>query len=169
MQGNLTLAFLAEHALVSVRPAAQKDAAELAAVVRAAFESYRGRLNPSPSALSENAESIGARLAGGYGLAAVAKGGIVGCVLASLRDPGEAYIGRLAVLPIWRRRGIGRMLMERGQDAARARGCAAMSLGVRLALPENIAFFERLGFQVVREECHPGFAQPTYVTMAKYF
>ncbi|HXV23378.1 MAG TPA: GNAT family N-acetyltransferase, partial [Alphaproteobacteria bacterium] len=132
-----------------------------------AFEPYRGRLNPNPSALAENAESIGARLAGGYGLAAVAEGGIVGCVLVSLEDPKEAYIGRLAVLPIWRGRGIGRRLMEGAEEAARARGCAAMSLGVRLVLSENIAFFERLGFRRVREECHPGFLQPTFATMAK--
>ncbi|HXV25672.1 MAG TPA: hypothetical protein VED46_15630, partial [Alphaproteobacteria bacterium] len=81
MQGHLTLYLLPEQTLLSIRPAAQMDAAKLAAVVRAAFEPYRGRLNPNPSALAENAESIGARLAGGYGLAAVAEGGIVGCVL----------------------------------------------------------------------------------------
>jgi ribosomal protein S18 acetylase RimI-like enzyme len=153
--------------LVSIRPAQAADAEAIAVVILSAFEPYRGRIEPTPSALSETGESIGRRLASGVGFVAETRDRVIGCVLATFNGPGELYIGRLAVLPEWRRRGLARRLMARAEELARERGCAAMSLGVRIALRENIAFFERLGFRFAREERHPGYAQPTYISMAK--
>ena len=156
-----------DPALVSIRSAEAADAEAIAAVIRAAFEPYRGRLQPSPSALCETAEGVDTRLAAGHGLAADAGGRIVGCVLVTLKDPGELYVGRLAVLPEWQGRGLGGRLMHATQTFARERGCTAMSLGVRIALTGNIAFFERLGFRFLKEERHPGYAEPTFISMVK--
>jgi predicted N-acetyltransferase YhbS len=152
---------------VSIRPAEAADAEAIAALILSAFEPYRGRIHPTPSALSETGESIGKRLATGLGFVAETRERMIGCVLTTFNSPGELYVGRLAVVPQWRRRGLARRLMARAEELARERGCAAMSLGVRIALGENIAFFERLGFRFVREERHPGYSQPTYISMAK--
>jgi ribosomal protein S18 acetylase RimI-like enzyme len=152
---------------VSIRPAEAVDAEDIAAVILSAFEPYRGRIEPTPSALSETGESIGRRLASGPGFVAEARDRVVGCVLTAFNSPGELYVGRLAVVPEWRRRGLGRRLIARSEELARERGCAAISLGVRIALKENIAFFERLGFRFVSEERHPGYSRPTYIAMAK--
>jgi ribosomal protein S18 acetylase RimI-like enzyme len=45
--------------------------------------------------------------------------------------------------------------------SARSHGAATMSLGVRVELHENIAFFERYGFRITRAEAHPGYDRPT--------
>ena len=42
--------------IVEVRPAQAVDAAAISAVIRCAFDAYRGRLQPTPSALSETEE-----------------------------------------------------------------------------------------------------------------
>jgi predicted N-acetyltransferase YhbS len=144
---------------VSLRAAEAADAAEIARVIRAAFEPYRGRLNPSPSALQEIAKSIGEPLTREPALAAEADGRIVGCVFMTLRDSEELYVGRLAVLPGWQGRGLARRLMTSAEAIARDSGRRSMSLGVRMALTENIAFFERLGFRETgrrRHEDRPG-------------
>jgi ribosomal protein S18 acetylase RimI-like enzyme len=154
-------------AAVSIRSAEPGDAEAIAAVILSAFEPYRGRIQPTPSALSETAESVGKRLAAGAGFVAEARERMLGCVLTTFNVPGELYVGRLAVIPEWRRRGLGRRLMMQAEAFARERGCRAMALGVRIAFTENIALFERLGFRFVKEERHPGYTEPTYISMAK--
>jgi predicted N-acetyltransferase YhbS len=154
-------------AAVSIRAAELADAPAIARVIAAAFEPYRCRLTPTPSALSETAESVRARFKAGQGFVAEAGEQIVGCILTSLDSANDLYVGRLAVLPERQGRGLARRLMERAEAFAREQGCTSMSLGVRIALKDNIAFFERFGFRFVSEERHPGFSEPTYISMRK--
>lgn len=49
----------------------------------------------------------------------------------------------------FRRRGVGRALMEAAAGCARARGLAALAWWVREANPRAIAFYERLGARTV--------------------
>jgi ribosomal protein S18 acetylase RimI-like enzyme len=45
--------------------------------------------------------------------------------------------------------------MRRIEDIAREGGCREIRLGVRMALPGNLAFYRRLGYEVVKTEPHP--------------
>jgi ribosomal protein S18 acetylase RimI-like enzyme len=153
--------------VLSIRAAGPADAPAIADVIRAAFEPYRGRLNPSPSALNETAKSIGERLTREPALAAEADGRIVGCVFMTLRESEELYVGRLAVLPGWQGRGLARRLMNSAEAIARDRGRRSMSLGVRMALTENIAFFERLGFRETGRRRHEDRPETVIVDMCK--
>jgi len=38
---------------------------------------------------------------------------------------------------------------------------------VRIALPRNRSFFERLGYTVTGYESHPGYSEPTFMHMMK--
>ena len=55
----------------------------------------------------------------------------------------DAFIGRMAVLPEWRRRGVGRALLEAALARARARGLPAVSLH---AQTHAVGFYARAGF-----------------------
>ena len=70
-------------------------------------------------------------------------------------DPAElhAHIGPLAVLPAWRRQGVGRELMVHCCRRVDALGVAAW-LETDLAI--NVAFYETLGFVVTRREAVVG-------------
>jgi predicted N-acetyltransferase YhbS len=152
--------------VLSIRAAGAADAAELAQVILAAFEPYRAWLKPTPGALSESSDTIARRLAEGQGFVAV-KGRVVGCILTVPRSATELYVGRLAVLPEWQGGGIASRLMGAAEEMARSQGFRCMSLGVRIALPANRALFERLGFRFHSEERHPGFCEPTFISMRK--
>lgn len=70
------------------------------------------------------------------------------------RDPGDeaigtarllpdGRIGRLAVLPEWRRKGVGRALLSRLTETARQRGIGRLTLHAQLA---SVGFYRGLGF-----------------------
>ena len=42
-----------------------------------------------------------------------------------------------------------------------------MAVGVRLQLPQNLAFYSRLGYGAVSEHRHPGYDHATWVRMTK--
>lgn len=58
--------------------------------------------------------------------------------------PGLGRVRRLFVARAWRRRGVGRALVERAAEAAAATGATRLVLRAR---PEAFSFFEALGFR----------------------
>ena len=159
--------------LIVVRRAAQADAAHVAALVNAAFDEYRGRLKPEASALREDADTIAPQLtapAGGAVAQRINGNGVpsapIGVVLFRLEDD-DLYLGRLAVPPASRGRGVAGALIRFVGDEARRRGCPGIVLGVRIALPDNQRLFARHGFMEISRHAHEGYAQPTWIKMRK--
>lgn len=150
-----------------IREATAADAPALARVIRGAFEEYRGRLDPPSGAHAETAAMLEALLDREYAFAAAAPDGtLLGCVFFDAKRD-ELYLHRLAVLPHARGQGIGAALVAAVERAACAAGRAWVTLGVRMALPENRRYYERLGYCVVAEGTHKGYASPTFWRMSK--
>jgi predicted N-acetyltransferase YhbS len=149
-----------------LRPATAADGEAIAALLHEAFAPYEGKLAPRPGALSETGAGIAAALAKGAGIVAEAGGLLAGCVL--WRPEGDGfYLGRLAVKPDWQRRGIACALVGSVVEAARETRIPHITLNVRILLPDNIAFFESLGFTRIDARAHPGFDHPTYYVMVR--
>ena len=73
----------------------------------------------------------------------------VGTARLRFPDPETAKAERLAVLTAYRGDGLGRELMERLEDEARQQGCSRVCLHAQTTV---VAFYERLGYNVVSEE-----------------
>jgi GNAT superfamily N-acetyltransferase len=151
---------------VKVVPCGAERAGDVHRLTQAAFAPY-ARLQPPSGAVAESVEQVEAVLAAGGGAVAERAGVAVGCLRWSLRDDGDLYVGRVAVDPRERGTGIGRALMAWAEADARRRGCPGLSVGVRVALPENLAYFQRMGFVVTGEHSHDGFDQPTWLSLRK--
>jgi ribosomal protein S18 acetylase RimI-like enzyme len=149
-----------------LREATGTDATALVALVQAAFEEHRGRLDPPSGAHDETAETIRQGLESARSVLAFAGEYAAGCVFYRPSE-GHLYLFRLAVLPAYRRRGLGRALVEHVEGRARGLGLPRVRLGVRVALPLQRAYYERLGYGAVESASHPGYAEPTYVVMEK--
>jgi predicted N-acetyltransferase YhbS len=150
-----------------LRAATPVDAPAVAAAIAAAFEQYRGRLEPESGAFRETAEGIAAELAHESGaIVAEQNGEILGCVIVQLVE-GDLYFGRLAVVPAARGRGIARLLIEAVEDEARRRELAGVRLGVRIVLTGNQRLFASLGYVEISREAHEGFDHPTSINMRK--
>lgn len=150
-----------------LRAATAADAPTVAATIAAAFEQYRGRLQPESGAFRETAEGIADELARDSGaILAEQNGEVLGCVMVKIVDD-DLYFGRLAVVPAARGRGIARRLVEAVEDEARRRELAGVRLGVRVVLAENQRLFTALGYVEISREAHEGFDHPTSINMRK--
>lgn len=123
-------------------------------------------MQPESGALAETAATVAAAFADHWVAVAERDGRLVGAVLYQKR--GEAiYLGRLSVAPDCRGQGIATALLDQLERHARRLGAAAVTLGVRIALPENQRFFAARGYRETGRDTHAGFAEPTSIRLAK--
>ena len=137
-------------------------AEELLALTHGAFRDLA--IDPPSSALKETVADFAARLQRETCFVVEVDGRLIASVFCA-PDDDALYIGRLAVHPDWRRRGIANALMDAIKSEARRIGMKRLTLGCRIALPSNLALFRSHGFVVVRETCHAGFTVPTSYDM----
>lgn len=144
----------------------EQTVADLLALVRSAFAAHRGRIDPPSSVLGDTVQTLREKLAVENAAVADQAGRIVGCVFYVPKGD-DLYFSKLAVSPDFQGRGIARRLIGHVEQQAAEAGLGRVTLGVRIALPDNVGFFEGLGYRIVGETTHPGFAAPTSYTMAK--
>ena len=139
---------------VIVRRASLEDVADVLRITHTANAEYAGRW--AVSATTEPEDAVVADMAQGPAFLAVVDGLAVGCVRSVMREDATAFIKRLAVLPQWRLRGIGRRLMAEVEGELMAMGVRRVSLGT---VAENDAigtFYERQGYRAVGGREVPG-------------
>jgi len=149
-----------------IRGATGADAPALVALLHAAYEEYRGALDPPSGALSETVASIAALLENETALVAIEDGCVVGAVFYDLRqDP--VWLHRLAVSPGCRGRGIGVRLMAAAEEQVTAAGLSRINLAARILLVANHTFYMHLGYSIVVARAHAGYDRPTFYVMSK--
>jgi GNAT superfamily N-acetyltransferase len=90
----------------------------------------------------------------------------VGVVL-WVEKAGGLYLGRLAVRPDCRRRGIARALIAVVEAEAVRRGLRRVHLSTRLMLADNRRLFASCGYVEGRLGTHDGYGAPTSIDMEK--
>jgi predicted N-acetyltransferase YhbS len=141
-------------------------AEEVHQLTQLAFQGY-ATLDPPSGAVRETVDRVRDDLAAGGGAIAALDGRAVGCLRWGLAEGGFFHVRRVAVLPELQRRGIGRALMVWAEQEARRRGCAGLSVGVRVVLPGNLYFYRALGYEVVGEHRHEGYDEITWLALRK--
>jgi N-acetylglutamate synthase-like GNAT family acetyltransferase len=125
-----------------VRVATEDDEAAARLLARRAFDELRRVYKPKHSAAA--ASSPGIRIV------AQIEGQIVGTVRYGV-EAQKLHLRGLAVEASHRRTGVGRALVEHCSAIAMSAGLRSLSL-YTIKETGNVAFFERLGFRIVREE-----------------
>lgn len=139
--------------MVRITHATPEQAPLVHRIMLEAFAEYKGVLDPPSGAHAETVEDVLRVMAQGGALIAWEGDEAIG----SLRyrfDSDSLYVGRVSVLPAYRGRGIATAMMREVEPIACARGYSAIHIGARLVLQSNIAFYERLGYQVIATRMH---------------
>ena len=135
---------------------------ELHRLVQSAFRDLP--IDPSSSVLKETVANVTKWMQSETCFVVDVDGCLIGSVFCARQDH-ALYIGRLAVAPGWRRRGVASALVDAAGAEARRIGATRMTLEARIMLSNNIALFRRHGFVVTAEETHTGFSAPTSYAM----
>lgn len=149
-----------------VQRAQAGDAALLQQLVVRAFSEYEGRLDPPSGATRETVPSIAGKLRDGGAFVCRQGEVAVGCVFFEPMED-HLYIGRLAVPPEHRKRGIGDLLLDAAERHAAQIPLPCIRLKVRLVLEELHAYYGARGYVQIGLHSHDGYAQPTQVEMEK--
>ncbi len=142
------------------------DWVALHALLVLCFASMEGRIDPPSSLVSMTPDTLRAKADAETLLTLWQGETLTGC--GYLADTGDAlYLGKLAVHPAHRGRGLLRRIVEEADTIARRLGRPALELSTRVELTENHAAFARLGFTEIARTAHPGYDRPTSVTMVR--
>jgi ribosomal protein S18 acetylase RimI-like enzyme len=139
---------------VSVRLASLDEAPLVRSIMRQAFAEYAGALAVESGALSESLEDVVAAMRAGG--AVLVFDGTEAIASARFKPiPGGLYVGRVAVLPGHRRRGVASTMMRFLEDVSANLGRDEIHIEVRDSLPANVGLYQSLGYEVVSIEPHP--------------
>lgn len=140
------------------------EAEQVLSLIQTAFAYMEGRIDPPSSMLRLTA-------AGLLDLNAAGEVWVIGapplaCVVLTPKD-GALYIGKLAVHPGERRKGLARALISHAQMRALALGLPALELQTRIELVENHLTFRAMGFFETARATHAGYDRPTTLTFRR--
>ncbi|MFV0493168.1 MAG: GNAT family N-acetyltransferase [Pseudorhodobacter sp.] len=148
--------------MVPFRPQGLYDWQALLGLIRRAFASMEGRIDP-PSSMHRLTENDLAQYEGEIW---VTGDPAIACVL--LKPKADVlYLEKLSVEPAYKRQGHARELIAVAEKRGRALGCKRIELHSRVELVENHAVFFALGFQQTGMATHPGFEYPTSLLFTK--
>lgn len=139
---------MSESTELTLRLAVPEDSQALLGVIREAF-SARAPVDPPAAALAEDEDTIRAALAEGFGVLAEIDGRPVAGLLVRL-DGDLATLRRVSVLPAASGAGVARTMVEAAALAAVDAGATRVELLARREFPDLIAWWQKLGFQILR-------------------
>lgn len=117
----------------------------MAGLIDAAYQPYRDRGIALPDVSGGLAEAIAAGQVWVIGEAPLG-------VLMMTTTPPDAHLMNIAVSAAAKGQGVGGRLIRFALDNARAVGCSRMALATHKDIPENVALYEHLGWQVTVRE-----------------
>jgi ribosomal protein S18 acetylase RimI-like enzyme len=137
---------------LKLRAATDADVPRIAALVDAAYGHYVERLGGPPGPMTEDYAGVVRDM---DAVVAEDDGAIVGLLVLETDDEGFA-IHNVAVDPGHQGTGIGRALLERGEEEARAAGFDSLYLYTHELMTENLELYRRIGYAEYDRRPLPG-------------
>jgi ribosomal protein S18 acetylase RimI-like enzyme len=142
-----------------LREAVPDDREAVERLVEAAYGLYVERIGKRPAPMdADYAALIDA------GLVTVAeRGGALAGILVLVPMADHLLVENVAVDPAAQRTGVGRLLMARAEDEARALGLSELRLYTNEKMVENLTWYPRLGYRETERRAESGFARVFFV------
>jgi GNAT superfamily N-acetyltransferase len=133
-----------EHAVWTIRQARAEDGRPVRRLVFDILNEYHVAADPDDS--DADVMAFGAPAEGVVQLVAEVDGEPIGSAILTPYKDGEIKLSKLFLKPEFRGRGLGREMLHRSEDEARALGYRRISLGTRALYVEAVRLYERAGW-----------------------
>jgi ribosomal protein S18 acetylase RimI-like enzyme len=133
---------------IVIRAASPQDAETIAALTDAAYSKYIPRLGRKPQPMTADYRQVVAK----HAVWLLCMGDQPAGVLVLMREPEAMLIYSVAISPEVQKRGLGRRLLAWAEQQARQAGYALIRLYTNERMQENIAWYQRLGYQETHRE-----------------
>lgn len=135
-------------AIGTSRPATKADVPAIEALVRAAYAKWVPVIGREPMPMTADyAQAV--RL---HRFDLLERAGALVALVETIPRADHLWVENLAVSPAHHGQGLGRWMLRRAEDAARALGHTTIRLATNQAFAGNVDFYRRAGFVVEREE-----------------
>lgn len=136
------------YAEITIRRAELSEVDIIKSIVKEAYASVKKQLSRAPGALSEGLDKISRQIQMGNQYVALVGTNIVGCMRVSLRGQ-SGVISRIAVRTEYRKRRIGTMLIDYGENLLEHMNATSVDIEVYGAINEQLAFYEKMGYEEI--------------------
>lgn len=136
--------------MVTLRPATQADVPRLTELVKAAYGHYVERLGGPPRPLVDDYAEVVRR---GGTTVAERGGAIAGLIVLEVTEEGFV-VDNVAVDPAHQGAGVGRVLLQHAEEAARNAGYDSIYLYTHEKMTENLDLYRRIGYAEYARRAH---------------
>lgn len=140
---------------ITLRRAELADVEAITGLVQVAYSSYIARIGKPPAPMLDDYRQV---VVDAEVHVALAGTQVVG-VLVLEREGDEMLLANVAVSPVYKGRGIGKVLMQLCEARSRQVGCSAVRLYTHERMTENIEIYRRLGYVETHRAEEQGFAR----------
>ena len=137
-----------------IRPAQPDDQAAVEAIVRAAYSVYSRRIGKPPGPMLDD---YGALIAQDSVSVVEEADGEIAALIVLLPESDHLLLDNIAVRPDRQGRGLGRRLIDFAFAEARRAGFDEVRLYTHVTMTENIALYERVGFEETGRRSEAGY------------
>ena len=143
------------HPAPALRRANPTDVEAIRALVHAAYSPYIARIGKAPAPMLDDYHQV---VEDNDVFVALEAGRVAG-VLVLHQEGSEMLLVNVAVLPACKGKGLGKALMQFGEEHARQAGCHAIRLYTHERMSENIEIYQKLGYVETHRAHEHGFSR----------
>jgi GNAT superfamily N-acetyltransferase len=132
----------------TLRPATKEDVSAIRALTRAAYSKWVPIIGREPIPMAAD-YAAAVRI---HRFDLLEQSGALLALIETVLRPDHFWVENLAVSPMHQSQGLGRRMLHHAEHVARSLGHTVIKLQTNPAFTGNVAFYERAGFAVEREE-----------------
>lgn len=136
------------YAEITIRRAELAEVDTIKQIIKDAYAGIKKQLSRNPGALNESLDKISRQIQMGNQYVALVGNNVVGCMRVNLSGQ-HGVISRIAVLTNYRKRRVGTMLIEYGENLLEHSNATTIEIDVYGVIEEQKTFYEKMGYEEI--------------------
>ena len=149
-----------DNSEIIIRKATEKDLSAVQRIIKQAFSVYLPRMGKKPFPMLDD---YAAHITNDSLYVLEVAGEIRGAITLIVLKNGNLSLENLGVHPEWQKRGYGKKLIRFAESEAKKRKCPALELYTNEVMGENIVWYQRLGYKIIKRGEDQGYMRVYFI------